>query len=116
MTASTVDEYLAGVPDAQRSALQVLREQIRQAVPQATEVIAYAMPGYRLGSRYLLGFGATKSACSFYVGRAPLLALADELAAYRVWKGTINFAPDGPLPAELVARVIAVRLAEFQTP
>ena len=93
MAASTVDEYLAAVPDVQRGALQVLREQIRRAVPQATETIAYGMPGYRLDGRYLLGFGATKTACSLYLGRAPLLALADELAVFRLWKGTINFAP-----------------------
>ena len=114
MAAATIDEYLAGVPDAQRRALETLREQIRQAAPQATEVIAYGMPGYRLGGRYLVGFSATKTACSFYTGRAPLIALADELASYRRWKGTVNFASDHPLPAELVARLVAVRIEEIQ--
>jgi uncharacterized protein YdhG (YjbR/CyaY superfamily) len=114
MAVSTVDEYLAGLPDVQRGTLQVLREQIRRAVSQATEVIAYGRPGYRLDGRYLVGFGATKTACSFYSGRAPVLALADELTSYRCWKGTVNFPPDRPLPAELVARLLAVRLAEFK--
>lgn len=114
MAAATIDEYLGGVPDAQRRALLALRAQIRRAAPQATEVMAYGRPGYRLAGRYFVGFAATKTACSFYVGRAPLLALTDELTAYRSWKGTINYPPDRPLPAELVARLIAVRLAEAQ--
>ena len=102
--AATVDEYLAACPDDQRRALQLLRDAIRAAVPEATEGIAYSMPGYRLGGRYLLGFAATKSGCSLYIGRAPVLAsmhdrgLADELVPYRLWKGTINFTPDRPLP------------------
>jgi len=47
-------------------------------------------------------------ACS---GRA-LEAHADELTGYRLWKGTINFQPDQPLSAELVTKLVQVRVAE----
>jgi uncharacterized protein YdhG (YjbR/CyaY superfamily) len=114
VTAATIDEYLATLTDAQRRALEVLRSQVHAAVPGLVETIAYAVPGFRLGRHWFLGFGATKTACSFYTGGAPLHELAAELVGYRTSKGTINYPPDRPLPAGLVARIVAVRLAEFR--
>jgi uncharacterized protein YdhG (YjbR/CyaY superfamily) len=114
MAAATIDEYLAGVPDAKRVPLERLREQIHAAVPEASEAIAYGLPAFKLDGRYFLGFGAAKEYCSFYIGRAPMEAYAAELAGYRLWKGTINFRPDRPLPTELVAKLVQVRLAEHR--
>jgi uncharacterized protein YdhG (YjbR/CyaY superfamily) len=114
VNASTIDEYLAALPGPQRAALELLRSQVHAAAPGLVETIAYAVPGFRLGRHYFLGFGATKTACSFYTGGAPLQELAAELEGYRTSKGTINYPPDRPLPADLVARIVAVRLAEFR--
>lgn len=114
MAAATIDEYLAALPDDKRVALQRLRDQIRAAAPDATETISYAMPAFRLDGRYFVGFGTAKGHCSFYVGRAPLQVLADELTQYRLWKGTINFRPDRPLPAELVATLVRLRIEEHR--
>jgi uncharacterized protein YdhG (YjbR/CyaY superfamily) len=93
-----VDDYLALLPEERRTALERLRAEVHAAAPAATEAISYGMPAFRLGERYFLGFGATKTHCSFYVGRAPLQACAPQLAGYRVWKGTINFTPGSPDP------------------
>jgi uncharacterized protein YdhG (YjbR/CyaY superfamily) len=112
--AATIDEYLAGVPDDQRAALQRLREQIQTAAPDAVETISYGLPTFKLDGRWFVGFGVTKTQCSFYAGGAPLQALADELSGYRLWKGTINYPCDKPLPAELVRKIIRVRLAEHR--
>ena len=113
MAASSVDEYLAGVSPDKRAALERLRSQIREALPGAAETIAYGQPAYKVDGRYVVGFGATKTACSLYTGRAPLVAHATELASYRLWKGTINFKPDRPLPPELVAKLVATRRTEM---
>jgi len=114
MPASTIDEYLEGVPEDKRLALERLREQIRAAAPDAVEVISYGVPGFKLDGRYLVGFSAAKAFCSFYPGRAPILAHADELRGYRVLRGTISFQPDHPLPPDLVTRIIQVRIAEHR--
>ena len=110
--AATIDEYLAGVPGPQRAALERLRRQIRSAVPDAIETISYGRPTFKLDGRWFVAFGVAAGRCSFYAGAAPLAALASELTDYRLWKGTINFAPDRPLPPELVAKLLDVRLAE----
>jgi uncharacterized protein YdhG (YjbR/CyaY superfamily) len=108
-----IDDYLARLPEERRTALGRLRTQIHAAAPDATEAISYGMPAFRLGDRYFLGFGATKTHWSFYAGRAPLQAYAPQLASYRVWKGTINFTPDHPIPARVVRELIRCRLAEY---
>ena len=113
MPAASVDEYLAGVPEEQRAALQRLREQIHALVPEATEAISYGYPTFKLNGRWLMAFSASKKHCSFYAGAAPVTALAGELEGYRLWKGTINFQPDKPIPADLVRRLVEVRLAEY---
>ena len=110
-----IDDYLTRVPDGKRAALEHLRSQIRALAPQATEAISYGMPAFRLDGRYLAGLGATKRACSLYIGRLPVQTHGDELADYQVWKGTINFAPDTPLPAELVEKLVRSRLAEWES-
>lgn len=114
MAAATIDEYLASVPDDQRAALERLRGQIHAAAPDASEAISYGMPAFRLDGRWFVGFGVTKEHCSFYAGRAPVEAHAAELSGYRLWKGTINFRADQPLPAELVTKLVQVRLAEYR--
>ncbi len=114
MAAATIDEYLAGIPHDQRAALERLRDQIHAAAPDATEAISYGRPAFKLDGRYFVGFGAAKEHCSFYAGRAPIEAYADELTGYQLWKGTISFQPDRPLPAELVAKLVQVRLAEYR--
>jgi uncharacterized protein YdhG (YjbR/CyaY superfamily) len=112
MAAATIDEYLAGVPDDKRGALERLREQIRTAAPEVTEAISYGLPTFKLDGRWFVAFGATKAHCSFYVGGRPIEVYAGELTSYRLWKGTINFKPDQPLPAELVTKLVQVRLAD----
>jgi len=114
MTAQTIDEYLAPVPDDQRHALGRLRELIRAAAPEAIETISYGRPAFQLDGRYFVGFGVTRNGCSFFTGRAPLDAHAAALAGYRTWKGTINFRSDQPLPADLVTTLVHARVAEFR--
>ncbi len=114
MAATMVDEYLDAVPAEQRVVLDRLRELIRAAAPEAVEGIAYAAPAYRLDGRYLVGFASGKRNCSFYTGRAPLDAHALELAGFRLWKGTINFTPDRPLPDDLVTQLVRDRVGEFR--
>jgi uncharacterized protein YdhG (YjbR/CyaY superfamily) len=113
MPAATIDAYLAGVPDDQRAALERLRQQIHAAAPDAIETISYGMPAFKLDGRYFVGFAAAKEHCSFYSGRAPIVALAGDLTGYRLLRGTINFQPDRPLPAALVTKLVQVRVAEF---
>ena len=110
---ATIDEYLAGVGAEQRAALEELRSLIRDALPAATEHISYGIPTFRLGGKPLVGFGAASGHCALYLMSSSVLeGFRGEIGAWQTGKGTIRFQPEGPLPAELVRRLLRARVEE----
>ena len=109
----TIDEYLALLSVDKKAALEKLRRTIRSAAPRAEECISYRIPGFRLGGRLLVAFGAAANHCAFYPGAYPIQAHKNELRAYDTSKGTIRFRPDDPLPATLVRKLVKTRIAEY---
>lgn len=111
----TIDDYLATVGDEQRSALEKLRKTIQAAAPKAEECISYGIPAFRL-VKPLVGFGATKKHCAFYVMSGTVLdGFTEELKGYDTSKGTIRFQPDKPLPATLVKKLVKARIIENES-
>jgi uncharacterized protein YdhG (YjbR/CyaY superfamily) len=108
-----VDAFLAAVPAHKRAALQKLRRTIRAAAPKATELINYGVPMFRLDGKNLVSYAAATNHCTFYVqSPAVMRAFAAELKDYKQGKGSIQFAPDKPIPAALVTRLVKARIAE----
>ena len=109
---TTIDEYLAGVDDDKRPALESLRRTIRAAAPRAEECISYGTAACRQNGM-LVGFGATSKHCAFYLMSGTAVAAhRDDLEGYDTSKGTIRFKADKPLPAALVRKLVKARLAE----
>jgi len=108
-----VEAYLAALPTDQRAALERLRAVIRRAAPGATEGIAYQMPAFYNGAKYLVSYAAFKDHCSFFPASGTVRdKLGDELRRYFSGKGTLQFKPEEPLPDKLVERIVAIRLEE----
>jgi len=108
----TIDQYLAGLSDDKRAALQRLRKTIKAAAPKAEECISYQLPAFRQNGM-LVGFGATANHCAFYLMSATTVeAYKEELEGYDTSKGTIRFQADDPLPAALVRKLVKARIAE----
>jgi uncharacterized protein YdhG (YjbR/CyaY superfamily) len=108
---TTVDEYLEGVPEKDRAALEKLRRQIRAAAPDAEEVISYRMPMFKLHGM-LAGYAAFADHLSMFVSPAVIEAHSEELEGYKTSKGTIQFKADKPLPASLVKKLVEAGMAE----
>ena len=111
---TTVDEYLATLPDDRREAMGILREAIKAGVPDATEVISYNMPALRShGGQFLVSYAAYKNHYSLFPASGAVTeALGEALEPYLAGKGTIRFPVHGPIPVALVRRIVEVRLAE----
>ena len=114
MTApASVEEYLAGVPEGSRTALETLRKTIKAAAPEATETISYQMPAFKDEGRFLVSFAAFKDHCSLFpASEAVVEACGEELKPYLSGKGTIRFQADEPLAPALVTKIVHTRLAE----
>jgi uncharacterized protein YdhG (YjbR/CyaY superfamily) len=108
----SIDEYLAGVSEDKRAALERLRKTIRAAAPKAEECISYGICAFRQ-KRMVVGFGATAKHCSLFLMSSTLLDFYEDVTQrYDTSKGTIRFPADKPLPAALVRKLVKARLAE----
>ncbi len=114
MTSPTsVDAYLAALPDDRRAAMEELRRTINAAAPDATETIAYQMPALRTNGHFLVSYAAYKAHYSLFPASGAVIeALGNELTRYLAGKGTIRFPADEPIPLALVTRIVKVRLLE----
>lgn len=111
--AKTVDEYLAGVPEPQRSTLQEVRARMLSLAPaDAVECISYQLPALRVGKKVIGGFAATQTGCSYYPFSGTTLdELAADIQGYSRTKSALHFAADTPLPKALLRKLLQARLA-----
>jgi uncharacterized protein YdhG (YjbR/CyaY superfamily) len=108
----SVDEYLERVPEPARTTLKKVRAVIRSvAPPEATEGISYGMPTFKYKGM-LASFAAFSDHCSLFPGAGPTIEFKDELKDFQTSKGTIRFAPNKPLPATLLKKLLKARIAE----
>jgi uncharacterized protein YdhG (YjbR/CyaY superfamily) len=113
---ATIDEYLAGLDDDKRAALEKLRHVIKAAVPKAEECISYQLAAFRLNGRPLVAMGATASHCAFYLMSSKTVKdHKDDLKGFDTSIGTIRFSPEKPLPVALVRKLVKARIAEDHT-
>ena len=111
---TSVDDYLASLPEERRAAVEQLRETIRAVAPEATETIAYDMPAFRShGGQFLVSFAAYKAHYSLFPASGAVVeALGDEVKTYLAGKGTIRFPANKAIPVATVRKIVKIRLAE----
>lgn len=114
-TPATVDEYIAGLPEDRRAAIEAIRATVRSAAPDAVETIAYQMPAFRTRTgRFLVSFAAYKRHVSLFPASQDVMAaLGADLAPFVARKATIQFPTDRPVPLDLVRRVAEIRVTEL---
>jgi uncharacterized protein YdhG (YjbR/CyaY superfamily) len=106
--ATAIDAYIAAAPAPARAALHRIREIARAAAPDAQEIISYRMPAFR-GRGIIVYFGAFKDHIGMFPPVRGDARLEEALARYRGPKGNLRFPLDGPLPFELIERIVRLR-------
>jgi uncharacterized protein YdhG (YjbR/CyaY superfamily) len=107
---TTVDEYISAQPETAQVVLQLVRKTLRKALPEAEEVISYKIPAYRLHGSIVLYCAGWKQHYSLYpAGEHLVAAFKDQLASYKVSKGTIRFPLSEPVPVKLIERIAKFR-------
>ena len=113
----TIDDYIANQPIAAQNVLQELRGIIKEAAPDAIEVLNYKVPAFTLvpgGKRdqQLMMAGYAKFV-GFYPFPTTMAAFSEELKGYKQGKGSVQFPLDKPLPKELISRMVRFRREEI---
>ena len=112
MAPDDVEAYLASVPDFARPTLEALRELIRSAAPEAEERLSYTIPTF-FHHGGLVAYHAAKAHCGFHLmSPSALEAFRDELGAWVTTKATVRLPYGEPLPADLIARIVRLRIAQ----
>lgn len=114
-----VDAYLAAVPEPQRGTLMIVRARILDVLHdpedsltgrQPEECITYGIPTVKVEGRSIAGYAAYTRHCSYFpMSGAVLGKLEAELVGYITSRGTLRFAVDAPLSAELVRQLVRAR-------
>ena len=111
------DAYIAEAPEDLRPLLVRLRDQLAQALPDAEQVIAYNMPGFRIGPSIIAGYAAFSKQCGLYLSPSAIASHAGEIAAagLKSTKTGVTFSPSRPIPDTLVGK-LALASRRNQTP
>lgn len=83
--------------------LNVVREILRSALPEAQEKISWSMPTYWKGHN-IIHFAASKKHIGLYPGPAAVEAFSAELKDYSTDKGTIRI-PYGKIDTKLITKI-----------
>lgn len=102
------DAYIAQAAEHLRPLLVDLREQISAALPDASEIIAYNMPGFQIETKIIAGYAAFSKQCGLYVAPAAIAAHLDRIkaAGHKPTKTGVTFSDKNPLDARLVADLV----------
>lgn len=111
MTVQSIDEYISQFPLEVQKTLEKLRFIIREAAPEAKEMISYQMPALSLHGT-LVYFAAWKKHIGFYPTSSAMKAFKQELSGFKGTKDSIHFPVTQPLPNELISKIVKFRVAE----
>jgi uncharacterized protein YdhG (YjbR/CyaY superfamily) len=105
--ASDHDGYIAAAPEELRPLLENLRAQLSRTLADADEIIAYNMPGFRIGRTIVAGYAAFTKQCGIYVSPGSISSLAGDIAeaGLKATKTGVTFSPSKPIPDELIKKL-----------
>jgi uncharacterized protein YdhG (YjbR/CyaY superfamily) len=114
MSLDEVNAYLDALPEPKKSTMLEVRDTIMQIEPRFEQVFAWRSPQFKLNGKYVVGICAHKNHLTFSPqSQAVMQAHAKDLEGYVTAGSSFQFAIDKPLPKDLLAKLIAARLAEF---
>lgn len=99
----SIEEYIMRQDEGKQADLFLMRQTLRQALPEAEERISWSMPTYWKNYN-ILHFAASKKHIGFYPGSEAVAEFKKELEKYSVDKGTIRI-PYGSIDTELVKKI-----------
>ena len=106
-----IDSYISQFHADTQAILEKVRATIRQAAPDAKELISYQMPAFKQHG-ILVYFAAWKKHIGLYPPISGDKALEKAVARYAGPKGNLQFPLDEPVPYDLIERIVKLRVKQ----
>jgi len=106
-----IEKYILQFPEDIQVILRRIRKIIKDSAPEAEEMIAYGMPGYKTNKKPLVYFAAYKKHIGFYATPSGHSEFDGELSKYKQGKGSVQFPLDQPIPYDLIEPKICNKLS-----
>lgn len=112
----TPEAYIATFPAPVREILEQVRNCVKQAVPDAEEVISYNIPAFKRQGGWVLYYSAYKNhySLAFPPPFTVFEVFKNELAPYGVSKSAVKLPLDQPVPVKLIAEMAKFRVEEHR--
>ncbi len=114
---ATIDDYIANQSIEAQKVLQELRNIIKEAAPDAVEVLNYKVPTFTLvpnGKRdQQIMMAAYAKFIGFYPFPSTMEKFSEELKDYKQGKGSVQFPLNKPLPKDLIIKMVKYRKEEI---
>lgn len=107
-----IDQYISKFPEEVQQHLVAMRSLIKKVAPDAMEVMAYGMPGYKTNGKPLVYFAGYKNHIGLYATPSGHSKFQKELSKYKQGKGSVQFPLDEPIPYELIQKIVEFRVQE----
>jgi uncharacterized protein YdhG (YjbR/CyaY superfamily) len=101
-----ITAYIAEFPTDVKKRLNAMRKTILAEMPDAIQIISYAMPTF-VQDKTRVHFAGYAGHTGFYPGADAIAEFQKEFADYKWAKGSVQFPHTQPLPLDLVRRMVA---------
>ncbi|MDQ7992231.1 MAG: DUF1801 domain-containing protein [Propionicimonas sp.] len=111
---SELTDYLADLPEPQRSAIEQVYARARKLVPDAVDGVSYGMPALRYRGKALLSVMNARDHIGLYpFSPAAIDGVRGDLEGFSLAKGTVRFTADHPIPEPVLDRLILARAEQI---
>jgi uncharacterized protein YdhG (YjbR/CyaY superfamily) len=106
-----IDEYIGLFSPDVQAILEEIRSTIKKAAPDAQETISYGIPAFTLNG-ILVYFAAFKKHIGLYPPVRGNAKFEKSIAKYAGEKGNLRFPLDQPIPNDLIANIVKLRVKQ----
>lgn len=108
--ANSIDEYIPTFPKETQITLEQVRSCIKKVIPNAEEVISYAIPCFKFEGAYIIYFAGFDRHIGLYPAPVNEEAFKKAFFKYKTGKGSIQFPLNKPMPLALITKITKYRL------
>lgn len=101
---TNIDDYILMQDENHQEILNIVRNAIKEVLPDAIEKMSWSMPTFWQG-RNIIHFAAFKKHFGIYPGHEAIIYFAEELKECKTSKGAIQFLYDKEVPIELIQKI-----------